>query len=133
MPQVTYSLVSSIREQAAVEALRYRGEDIARSITKAAVREARVAELRVELLHSEKLKSHFEDRPQELEALQLDKPLFKGAPMPHLKHLPAYLRSGKTSEFASKRSIRRGLNGHRGKKKTAAKKDPLKKSLSRMA
>lgn len=42
------------REQ--VEALRYRGEDVARSITKNVIKEARAKELRAELLNSDKLK-----------------------------------------------------------------------------
>lgn len=39
-----------------VEALRYRGEDVARSITKTTIREARARELKAELLNSSKLK-----------------------------------------------------------------------------
>lgn len=51
--------------KAAVEALRYRGEDIARSITKAVVKEARAKELRLELLNSKRLKAFFEEHPGE--------------------------------------------------------------------
>ncbi|DBA98784.1 TPA: hypothetical protein ACH3X1_014549 [Trebouxia sp. C0004] len=49
--------------KASVEALRYRGEDIARSITKAVVKEARAKELRLELLNSKRLKAFFEEHP----------------------------------------------------------------------
>ncbi|DBB15417.1 TPA: hypothetical protein ACH3X3_003648 [Trebouxia sp. C0006] len=78
--------------KASVEALRYRGEDIARSITKAVVKEARAKELRLELLNSKRLKAFFEDHPGDLALLQHDKPLAKGNSAPHLKHIPAYLR-----------------------------------------
>jgi ATP-dependent RNA helicase DDX56/DBP9 len=43
-------------DMAQVEAFRYRMEDALRAVTKSAVREARVKELKVELLNSEKLK-----------------------------------------------------------------------------
>ena len=49
-----------------MEALRYRGEDIERSITKAVVKEARAKELRLELLNSKRLKAFFEEHPGEL-------------------------------------------------------------------
>jgi len=49
--------------KASVEALRYRGEDIARSISKAVVKEARAKELRLELLNSKRLKAFFEEHP----------------------------------------------------------------------
>jgi len=39
-----------------VESLRYRGEDVARSITRNSIKEARAKELKAELLNSSKLK-----------------------------------------------------------------------------
>ena len=48
---------------------RYRVEDMSRSVTSAAVKEARLAEVRLELLNSEQLEAHFEDNPRELELL----------------------------------------------------------------
>ncbi len=57
--------------KASVEALRYRGEDIARSITKAVVKEARAKELRLELLNSKRLKAFFEEHPGECYGSQL--------------------------------------------------------------
>ena len=57
--------------KASVEALRYRGEDIARSITKAVVKEARAKELRLELLNSKRLKAFFEEHPGEQFGSQL--------------------------------------------------------------
>ncbi|CAI5525605.1 unnamed protein product [Closterium sp. Naga37s-1] len=48
-----------------VEALRYRGEDVAGKITRVAIREARAKELRWEILNSEKLKDHFDLNPKD--------------------------------------------------------------------
>jgi superfamily II DNA/RNA helicase len=78
----------------AVEALRYRADDCARACGKAAVREARLRELRAALLQSSRLAAHFEDNPAERRLLQADAPLAKAPAAPHLKHLPAYLRGG---------------------------------------
>ena len=47
-------------ERANVEALRYRGEDVARSLTRTVVKEARAKELRAELMNSARLAAHFE-------------------------------------------------------------------------
>ena len=79
----------------AVESLRYRAEDAARSVGKTAVREARVRELRAELLNSERLAAHFEDNPEDLNLLKHDVSLAKQPPAPHLSHLPGYLRGRK--------------------------------------
>ncbi|CAI5536585.1 unnamed protein product [Closterium sp. Naga37s-1] len=68
-----------------VEALRYRGEDVAAKITRVAIREARAKELRWEILNSEKLKDHFDLNPKDRDLLKHDKVLAKVAPSPHLK------------------------------------------------
>ena len=81
---------------AAVEALRYRGEDVARSITKHVIKEARTKDLKAELLNNKRLASFFEERPADLQLLRHDRPIAAsaaaGAAAPHLKHVPAYLR-----------------------------------------
>jgi ATP-dependent RNA helicase DDX56/DBP9 len=41
-----------------VNGFRYRMEDALRAVTKAAVHEARIKELKAEIIHSEKLKVH---------------------------------------------------------------------------
>jgi ATP-dependent RNA helicase DDX56/DBP9 len=48
-----------------LEALRYRAEDVSRTITKGAVREARARELQRELLNSEKLEDYFQEHEAE--------------------------------------------------------------------
>jgi ATP-dependent RNA helicase DDX56/DBP9 len=51
--------------KAAVEGLRYRGEDVLRGISRGAVKEARAREVAQQLLNSEKLKSYFETHEAE--------------------------------------------------------------------
>ena len=79
----------------AVEALRYRAEDAARAVGKTAVKEARVRELKQELLNSERLASHFEDNAEDLALLKHDTSLAKHPDAKHLSHLPGYLRGSK--------------------------------------
>ncbi|ODV88139.1 hypothetical protein CANARDRAFT_26300 [[Candida] arabinofermentans NRRL YB-2248] len=74
-----------------LENFRYRMEDSFRSITRAAVREARLKEIKMELIASEKLKRHFEENPQDLSTLRHDKDLSKVRTDQHLKRVPAYL------------------------------------------
>ncbi|SJL03582.1 related to ATP dependent RNA helicase [Armillaria ostoyae] len=74
-----------------VEAFRYRMEDALRSVTRTAIREARMKELKTEILNSDKLKAHFEDNPLDLEYLRHDKVLHPTRIQPHMKHVPKYL------------------------------------------
>ncbi|KAI0683968.1 P-loop containing nucleoside triphosphate hydrolase protein [Cytidiella melzeri] len=74
-----------------VEAFRYRMEDALRAVTRSAVREARIKELKNEILNSDKLKAHFEDNPLDLEYLRHDKPLHPTRVQSHMKHIPKYL------------------------------------------
>lgn len=59
----------------------------------AAVREARLRELKAELLNSDRLKAHFEDNPHEFALLKVkhDRSLRSHRALPHLAHLPSYL------------------------------------------
>ncbi|KAI8985723.1 DEAD-domain-containing protein [Trametes punicea] len=74
-----------------VEAFRYRMEDALRAVTRSAIKEARIKELKTEILNSDKLKAHFEDNPLDLEYLRHDKPLHPTRVQPHMKHIPKYL------------------------------------------
>ena len=56
-----------------IEGFRYRVEDVSRAVTRTAVRETRAAELRAEILNSERLQSHFEDNPADLQLLRHDR------------------------------------------------------------
>ncbi|GAQ77617.1 hypothetical protein KFL_000010660 [Klebsormidium nitens] len=118
----------------AVEALRYRAEDIARSVTRVAIKEARAKELKLEILNSERLKTHFEDNPVELELLKHDKPLLKQAAAPHLRTIPAYLEDPTAKAAASAVNAARQAMGNDGqffarkrlKRKKDKDSDPLK-------
>jgi ATP-dependent RNA helicase DDX56/DBP9 len=74
-----------------VEGFRYRMEDGLRSVTRAYVREARIKEIKNEVLNSDKLKAHFEDNPKDLAFLKHDKPLNPARVQKHMKHVPSYL------------------------------------------
>ncbi|GMM42743.1 ATP-dependent RNA helicase DBP9 [Hanseniaspora uvarum] len=74
-----------------MEGFRYRMEDGFRAVTQVAIREARVKELKQELLASDKLKRHFEENPQELQKLRHDKELHPARVQQHLKRVPEYL------------------------------------------
>lgn len=90
-----------------VEAFRYRMDDALRSVTRSAIKEARIKELKTEIINSEKLKvgaliillshcqctvqAHFEDNPLDLEYLRHDKPLHPTRIQAHMKHIPKYL------------------------------------------
>jgi ATP-dependent RNA helicase DDX56/DBP9 len=117
---------------AAVEGLRYRAEDVARSITKNVIKEARAKDLKAELLNNKRLAAFFEERPADLQLLRHDRPIAAsaaaGAAAPHLKHLPAYLRDptlqGK-SFVGVNNADRAGYIPMRKKKKTEGV-DPVK-------
>jgi len=75
----------------AVEAFRYRVEDVSRSVTKLAIKQARLAEIRAEVLNSKKLSEHFGRNPNEIYLLKHAKVLRPKHVRPHLKHVPDYL------------------------------------------
>ena len=56
-----------------IEGFRYRVEDVSRAVTKAAIKEARAAEIRAEILNSDRLQSHFEENPSDLQLLRHDR------------------------------------------------------------
>ena len=74
-----------------LDGFRYRARDAWRSVTKIAVREARLKEIKMELLNSEKLKSYFEDNPRDKELLRHDKALHTVKHQVHLKNVPEYI------------------------------------------
>lgn len=119
--------------KSAVESLRYRAEDVAKSVTKIAIQESQAQDLRNEILNSEKLKAHFEANPRDLDLLKHDKMLSKKAPPPHLRDLPDYLLDPTTKEVSKSLKLARAAMGHnnsargRGSKRNFRKnKDPLK-------
>lgn len=75
-----------------VQNMRYRVEDTLRSITRAAIKNARTQDLKNEVLNSEKLKSHFEDHQADFKFLQNHEgSTFLRQKMKHLGVIPDYL------------------------------------------
>lgn len=114
--------------KAAVEGLRYRAEDVARSITKNVIKEARAKELKNELLNSQRLAAFFEEHPSDLNLLKHDKPLAASgaaAAAAHLKHIPAYLRDPTLQGKSFVGNSGRGVLPARKRRKTEGL-DPVK-------
>jgi ATP-dependent RNA helicase DDX56/DBP9 len=81
-----------------LDGFRYRLGDALKAVTNGAIREARVRELRQELIRSEKLKRHFEENPEDLRHLRHDGELRPAKIQPHMKHVPDYLVPGETKK-----------------------------------
>ena len=114
-----------------VESLRYRGQDVYRAVSRAAVQEARAKELRLEILNSAKLKSHFQANPEDEVVLRHDATLSTSVPA-HLKHIPRYLKEPASllrKKNMRGRSIKKRAAGGKNKKGRSAA-DILKEALS---
>ncbi|KAF3915305.1 hypothetical protein AA313_de0202918 [Arthrobotrys entomopaga] len=122
-----------------VEAFKYRMDDALRAVTKVAVQNARMKELKQELLASEKLKRHFEENPEDLKHLRHDREIKVVRVQAHMKRVPEYLLgkgqaanmvqgSGKAVPFkVGGRRVNRGKMKGKVKGRVAGKKkDPLK-------
>ncbi|XP_027366268.1 DEAD-box ATP-dependent RNA helicase 16 isoform X2 [Abrus precatorius] len=115
----------------AVESLRYRAEDVGKSVTKIAVRESRAQDLRNEILNSERLKAHFETNPRDLDLLKHDKVLSKNTPPSHLRDVPEYLLDKTTKEARAMVKLARDAMGNNNRRRGSKRKmrkggDPLK-------
>ncbi|GBF89331.1 DEAD-box ATP-dependent RNA helicase [Raphidocelis subcapitata] len=135
---------------AAVEGLRYRGEDVLRGISRAAVKEARAREVAQQLLNSERLKDYFqsheaeqarrggEQRPFKLQSfvgslLRHDKPIHRKQldALSHLKHVPAYLKDpslagGASATGGGAAAAAAAAQQQQQRQKRPRKEDPLK-------
>jgi ATP-dependent RNA helicase DDX56/DBP9 len=74
-----------------IEPFRYRAHDAWHAVTKSAIREARLKEIKREICNSEKLKSFFENSPRELQVFKHDAPLNIIKPIEHLSEVPEYI------------------------------------------
>ncbi|TGZ85323.1 ATP-dependent RNA helicase DBP9 [Ascodesmis nigricans] len=90
-----HTLKPYVFDMTQVDGFRYRMEDALRSVTRQAVREARVREVKRELVMSEKLKRHWEENPDELKMLRHDVESASVRVRGELKHVPEYLLPGK--------------------------------------
>lgn len=109
-----------------IEGFRYRVEDVSRAVTRMAVRETRAAELRAEILNSERLQSHFEENPNDLQLLQHDRVSSASRVQEHLKHVPKYMlpRGMQVADLNKRRKRKRiSVRGRDGARRTDN--DPL--------
>ncbi|XP_071828435.1 probable ATP-dependent RNA helicase DDX56 [Apostichopus japonicus] len=74
-----------------IEGFRYRAKDAMRAVTKVAIRDARMKELKQEIMNSTKLKTYFEDNPRDMQLLRHDKVLHPAKVHSELKNVPEYL------------------------------------------
>ncbi|GAX23581.1 ATP-dependent RNA helicase DDX56/DBP9 [Fistulifera solaris] len=106
---------------AEVEGFRYRVEDVGRAVTKNTVREARANELKMELLNSERLESHFDENPADLQLLRHDRLATNVSKvLDHLKHVPKYLlpkgmQVANLNKKRKKKKVKHGTGGERRK------------------
>lgn len=112
-----------------IEGFRYRCRDAMRSVTKQAVKEARLKEIKQELLNSEKLKTYFEDNPRDLQLLRHDKDLHPAVVKPHLKNIPEYLIPEALRGVVHPLSSRRRRRKEMGKKPGGVIKSSFKKKI----
>lgn len=73
-----------------IEAFRYRVEDSLEAVGESTVKAARLADVKREIVNSERLANYFEENPQDLDALKHDTTLARTT-QSHLAHIPNYL------------------------------------------
>ncbi|XP_037934889.1 probable ATP-dependent RNA helicase DDX56 [Teleopsis dalmanni] len=89
-----------------VEPFRYRAQDAWRAITRIAVHEARLREIKTEIFNSEKLKGFFSENTRDLQVLRHDKPLKTVKVQPHLSHVPEYIVPKALKRLATTSTVR---------------------------
>ena len=112
-----------------LDGFRYRARDAWRSVTKIAVRESRLKELRHEMLNSTKLRSHFNANPRDLQLLRHDKALHTVKHQSHLANVPDYIVPKVLKKMSTKRGGKKQghLRKSQAKQKFKQKKaDPLR-------
>lgn len=126
-----------------LEGFKYRVESALKAVTPGAIKQARLGELRREILGSERLKRWMEENPEEGRWLRHDLEVRSARVQPHLRHVPEYLMPsgakgageqglekiglvgmGRQSENRIRRARER--NRMKGKGKARRKVDPLK-------
>nr|XP_039259221.1 probable ATP-dependent RNA helicase DDX56 [Styela clava] len=111
-----------------IEGFRYRCRDAMRIVTKQAIKDARLRELRTELLNSEKLQAYFEENPRDLQILRHNTALRPSKVKPHMKHVPEYLIPETLKGIATNKSRKRTFKGKSrlNPKYKKRQEDPLK-------
>ena len=88
-PQQPSLLDIDMRE---LDGFRYRVEDVRRAVTTIAVRDARLREIKMEIVNSKTLRGHFHENPRDLQILRHDAHLQPSKVQSHLATIPPYLR-----------------------------------------
>ena len=74
-----------------IEHFRYRVNGVVKSISKLAIKNARIREIKAEIFNSSKLQTYFENNPRDLEVLRHDRHLIPEKIEPSMKFIPPYL------------------------------------------
>ena len=125
-----------------LDGFRYRATDAWRAVTKIAIREARLKEIKAEMLNSVKLKTHLADNPRDAQILRHDKALHTVRQQVHLRNVPDYivpnaLKKMTTNSFKSKSKGQRNFKNKQREMSSAKKKfekrqsDPLRSLVSK--
>lgn len=97
-----------------LEGFRYRVEDTLKSVTAIAVKEFRAAEVKREILNSERLRTFFANNPNDLKALRHDKAILHPIRQKeHLKHIPEYLIPASMRSMVSMKEKKRKSKARR--------------------
>lgn len=108
-----------------IEGFRYRVNDAYNSISRIKIKNARMKEIKGQILNSTKLKSYFEENPKDLKVLRHDKTLVPTDQKPHMKNIPDYLVPDALKHMLKpKRKHKKNITFHDKSKKN--KDDPLK-------
>mmetsp|Transcript_16867 Transcript_16867/g.37834 ORF Transcript_16867/g.37834 Transcript_16867/m.37834 type:complete len:189 (-) Transcript_16867:97-663(-) len=111
-------------------AFKYRTEDALRAVTRRAIKEARLIEIKRELLHSKRLEEHFDTNPEDLNLLKHDRPLTTARKQEHLANVPSYLKPDTQGATAAVSSVRARMRPKDEKRRKlfgkSKKKDPLR-------
>lgn len=111
-----------------LDGFRYRARDAWRAVTKIAIREARLKEIKQEIFNSSKLKSHFEANPKDIQVLRHDRALHTVKQQSHLKAVPDYIVPSALKKVSNLGKRSRGKFGKGQGESLAKKKYEKKKS-----
>lgn len=110
----------------AVEAFRYRVEDVLSTLSKTRLKDAQSLELKQEIVRSQALKSHWEEHPKDLQVLLHDVNQTHRLKNPELKHIPDYLMPTAHDSAQIKKALGRAASSSTMKKKNVALKKKRK-------
>jgi ATP-dependent RNA helicase DDX56/DBP9 len=121
-----------------LDGFKYRAKDAWRAVTRIAVREARLKEIRQEILNSTKLQAHLADNPKDAKVLRHDKALHTVRHQAQLKNVPDYIVPQSLRKLTNKISASRSKTNNKWNKASAAKRkfdkkqaDPLHALVSK--